>query len=296
VRKRFPKVIKLDGVDIPAPITFEVSEPSRMPEVRGSSFCNEEAKKVVLAFWEQYMSLYDSNDRQPLMQAYHETATMSMMASYTQQGHVSQMDPSKKLSVYLSDSRNLLRNPDKIRKYKLLHQGKLDIMTFLQKLPKTTHDPASIVIDMPVAVESFILFNIVGLFKERDERHTPIRYFSRTFAIVPLNGGFVIANELLFITTATTEQIKGSFKPVAVPPSGVATIPVAATSAATAPTRPATEEEKRAMLASFAQQSGMNEEWSRKCLEENEWDFNRSAFVFSQLKEQGKIPPEAFSN
>lgn len=83
-------------MDIPPPITFEVAEPVRMPEVRGSSFCNEEAKKVVLAFWEQFVSLYDSNDRQPLMQAYHETATVSMMASYSQQGHVSQMDPTKK--------------------------------------------------------------------------------------------------------------------------------------------------------------------------------------------------------
>lgn len=83
-------------MDIPAPITFEVAEPVKMPDVRGSSFCNEEAKKVVLAFWEQYVSLYDSNDRQLLMQAYHETATMSLMASYTQPGHVSQMDPIKK--------------------------------------------------------------------------------------------------------------------------------------------------------------------------------------------------------
>lgn len=166
-----------DGVDIPAPITFDVSEPIRMPEIRGSSFCNEEAKKVVLAFWEQFVLCYDSDNRQPLMQAYHETASMSMMASYSSQGHVSQADPSKKyvlldkqgfyfilgitlyifhyrLSNYLGDSRNLLRNPDKHRKYKLLNVGKLEIINFLQKFPKTTHDPASFVIDMPVAVVS----------------------------------------------------------------------------------------------------------------------------------------------
>ena len=54
--------------------------------------------------------------------------------------------------MYLGDSRNLLRNPDKVRKYKLLHQGKLEILALLEKLPKTTHDSSSIVIDMPVAV------------------------------------------------------------------------------------------------------------------------------------------------
>ncbi|ODN05805.1 Nuclear RNA export factor 1 [Orchesella cincta] len=300
VRKRFPKVTKLDGVDIPPPITFEVSEPVKMPEVRASSFCNEEAKKVVLAFWEQYVMLYDSNERQPLIQAYHETAAMSMMASYSQQGHVSQMDPSKKLSVYIGDSRNLHRQPDKHRKYKLLHQGKQDIIEFLQRLPKTTHDVASFVIDMPVAVENFILFNVIGLIKEREERNQPIRYFSRTFALVPLNGGFVIVNELLYITNPTTEQIKGAFKAAPITANAVVNVnPVPAavqgpSTAVAALSRAPTEDEKRVMLASFSQQSGMNEDWSRKCLEQNEWDFNRSAVVYSQLKEQGKIPPEAF--
>ncbi|CAL8107162.1 unnamed protein product [Orchesella dallaii] len=289
-----------DGVEIPPPITFEVAEPIQMPEIRGSSFCNEEAKKVVLAFWEQYVLLYDSDDRKPLIQAYHETAAMSMMASYSQQGHVSQLDPSKKLSIYLGDSRNLHRTPDKHRKYKLLHQGKQDIIEFLQRLPKTTHDVASFVIDMPVAVENFILFNVVGLMKEREERNQPFRYFSRTFALVPLNGGFVIVNELYYITNPTTEQIKGAFKAVPVTANTMVNInpvPVAVQGPSTAVAalgRAPTDQEKLIMLASFSQQSGMNDDWSRKCLEQNEWDFNRSAVVFSQLKEQGKIPPEAF--
>jgi nuclear RNA export factor len=67
-----------------------------MPEIRGSSFCNEQAKAVVLRFWELYVSIFDSDDRQPLLQAYHDTASMSMMASYSQSGHVSQIESSKK--------------------------------------------------------------------------------------------------------------------------------------------------------------------------------------------------------
>lgn len=89
-------LVQKDGLDIPPPITFEVAEPIRMPEIKGSTYCNEQAKAVVLAFWQQFMTVYDSDDRKPLLQAYHENATMSMMASYSQQGHVSQMDPSKK--------------------------------------------------------------------------------------------------------------------------------------------------------------------------------------------------------
>lgn len=31
-----------------------------------------------------------------------------------------------------------------------------------------------------------------------------------------------------------------------------------------------------------------------RCLEENAWDFNKSAAIFTQLKAQNQIPPEAF--
>jgi hypothetical protein len=121
VRKRFPKVVKLvrlnegsvveeiscliligsdvsqDGQDLAPSISFDVSEPSKMPDVRGSCYCNEEAKKVILRFWELYVSIYDTDNRQPLLEAYHDLASMSMMCSYvTQGGHVSQVDQTKK--------------------------------------------------------------------------------------------------------------------------------------------------------------------------------------------------------
>lgn len=57
-----------------------------------------------------------------------------------------------RLSYYLQDSRNLKKQTDKQKRFKLLHQGKLDIVSFLSKFPKTTHDPNSYLIDMPVAV------------------------------------------------------------------------------------------------------------------------------------------------
>lgn len=68
-----------------------------MPEIRGSSFYNDQAKAVVQRFWELYVSIFDSDDRQPLLEAYHDMASMSLMASYAQSGgHVSQIESSKK--------------------------------------------------------------------------------------------------------------------------------------------------------------------------------------------------------
>jgi nuclear RNA export factor len=57
-----------------------------------------------------------------------------------------------RLSNYIGESRNLIRTTEKHKRLKLLHTGKLDVVAFLSKLPKTTHDVNSFVIDMPVAV------------------------------------------------------------------------------------------------------------------------------------------------
>lgn len=51
----------------------------------------------------------------------------------------------------MKDSRNLRRVDDVQRRFRLLQQGKVDIVSFLSKLPKTLHDPNSLVVDVPVA-------------------------------------------------------------------------------------------------------------------------------------------------
>jgi len=38
----------------------------------------------------------------------------------------------------------------------------------------------------------------------------------------------------------------------------------------------------------------MNLEFSVQCLEQNNWDFDKAAVNFSEAKEKGIIPPEAF--
>ncbi len=50
----------------------------------------------------------------------------------------------------MKDSRNLKRIDDPQRRFRLLQQGKVDIVSFLSKLPKTLHDPSSLVVDVPV--------------------------------------------------------------------------------------------------------------------------------------------------
>ncbi|XP_015373159.1 PREDICTED: nuclear RNA export factor 1-like [Diuraphis noxia] len=50
--------------------------------------------------------------------------------------------------------------------------------------------------------------------------------------------------------------------------------------------------DKLTMIKSFSNESGMNNEWAKKCLEENGWDYAKAASCFSDLK--ANIPPAAF--
>lgn len=54
------------------------------------------------------------------------------------------------------------------------------------------------------------------------------------------------------------------------------------------------EHTKQTMVLAMSNQSGMNAEWSRQCLEETQWNFERAAFIFTELHKQNKIPEKAF--
>lgn len=94
-----------------------------------------------------------------------------------------------RLDSYLKDSRNLKRIDDVQRRFRLLQQGKVDIVSFLSKLPKTMHDPNSLVVDVPVTSVFQTKFLIVQYLKtclnlsifasEPFDCHVRDRYFSR---------------------------------------------------------------------------------------------------------------------
>uniref|UniRef100_A0A0L8I879 TAP-C domain-containing protein n=3 Tax=Octopus bimaculoides TaxID=37653 RepID=A0A0L8I879_OCTBM len=48
------------------------------------------------------------------------------------------------------------------------------------------------------------------------------------------------------------------------------------------------------MVSQFSAQSEMNAEYSLECLQQNNWEYEKAAQVFLNLKTNGKIPLEAF--
>ncbi|XP_076015673.1 nuclear RNA export factor 1 [Genypterus blacodes] len=279
VRQRFPRLLKLDGHDLPPPIGFDVEAPTTIPTCKGSCFISDDIKSLILRFLQQYYSIYDSGDRQPLLDAYHDGACLSLTTPYSTQ------NPSRSsLGEYHKDSRNLKRVKDSTMRFRLLKNTRLNVVAFINELPKTQHDIASFTIDVNTYTNTLLSFTVSGVFKEvavDGKSRDSTLAFSRVFVTVPAGGpGLCIVNDQLFIRTATTEEIRRAFVAPAPTPSSS---PV--------PTLTAPQQE---MLSAFSQKSGMNFEWSQKCLQDNEWDFNRAAQIFTQLKTDGKIPEVAF--
>lgn len=289
VRKRLPKIIKLDNMDLPPPIGFDVPEDDyKLPAAKASFLCDTAGAGIVRQFLEQYFMIYDSDNRQPLLEAYHEHAMISMTV-FNSPSQGSQ----QRLQTYLTYNRNLNSKRDLDTRCRYLKMGRLPVVSFLSELPNTKHDPQTFVVDLTLFTPQLILLTVTGVFKERKVAviNEPYRSFQRSLVIVPSGSGFCIRNEMIHINNATRIQEEKAFKTPAAPAVVAPVPPVAAVPPVVGGPDDNT---KLQMVQAMAAHSNMNLEWSRKCLEETNWDFERAGFAFTELHKQNRIPPEAF--
>lgn len=202
--------MKLDGIDLPPPISFDISEEANFPDEQKTFLCDTNGELVVRHFLEQYFSIYDSKNRQPLLSAYHSEAMFSFTMAYPY--GLGKDKNVAWLNWYQTDNRNILRVQDVERRCKLLKQGQLSVVSFLQDMPETKHDIHSFTVDLTLFTPQMICLTVSGLFKELKTSHKtpPTRYFFRTLVIVPAGSGFCIANEQYHVSNATPEQAKVS--------------------------------------------------------------------------------------
>uniref|UniRef100_A0A8C5QL10 Nuclear RNA export factor 1 n=1 Tax=Leptobrachium leishanense TaxID=445787 RepID=A0A8C5QL10_9ANUR len=257
VRERFPKLLQLDGQELVPPINFDVETPTLLPPTKGSYLQNDEIKGLVLRFLQQYFTCYDGEDRQGLLNVYHDEACCSLCIPYFQGQNPSRSS----LGEYFKDCRNLKKLKDPSIRHKLLKHKRLNIVGFLNELPRTQHDLNSFVVDI---TNTQLCFVVNGIFKEVEgPSRDPVRAFSPLCMMLLVNDG-------IFIRNATTEEIRKAFATPAPTPSS-SPVPVMASV-------------PQDMVQAFIQLSGMNAEWSQKCLQDNEWDFDQAAQTFLTLK------------
>lgn len=280
IRKIFPSLQVLDGKTLPKEIGFEDdgSVTTDLPLTLPKLIKNAGAGTLVLQFLEQYFKLYDSDSRQPLLDAYDENAMMSLSSA----GNYESLKP------YIEESRNLVRVASEQRKLKLLRRGRLQIVSFLSGLPKTQHDPTTFTLDLPFTSELLMIFTVTGMFKEREGKKAGVRHFNRCFIVVPRGTGFCIINETLYVCNPTATKAKQAFTSHE---SSMTSLNQAPPPPASTDVDPAT---KRTLATAFSEMSGMNLEWSGRCLDENQWNYDKATAVFNEIKAAGKVPPEAY--
>jgi nuclear RNA export factor len=76
--------VKLDGKDVET-ISFDVdSQPKALPAWKKLFFSDPSGQSIVDQLIQEYFAMYDSDDRQQLVQAYHKEAVFSLSATDNQ--------------------------------------------------------------------------------------------------------------------------------------------------------------------------------------------------------------------
>lgn len=280
---------------LPKVISFDVGQEEKLPSSTSSFFCEAQGQDIVKAFINEYFQIYDSGSRQNLEQAYHANAFFSQCAFYPPQNN---SGSGKSLNTYIQESRNLFKVSDYPRRKKQLRMGKESIVQYLVQLPKTQHDLSSFTVDLIKFTPELLNLTVCGIFREPNasdiETTWPVRYFSRTFLIVPFGQGFCIVNDLFAITNASDAQIATAFKKDAGSTISLQSLQAAAVPAATGP--PALDNAVRQqMVEALAARTGMNFNYSTQCLDASQWNFEQAVWTFEEHKKKGGIPPEAFA-
>lgn len=164
---------------------------------------------------------------------------------------------------------------------------------------------------------------LTGYFQEVNNKEEPIRYFNRTFIIIPEGTGYCICNEQMHISQPTDAQLKQlksqlsqNVQPtpllpqtlpvqqptVLIPPTSVEQSAPLAPQMSTGlevakpmETAELSEEIKQQMIVTLSQQTNMNLQWSFKCLNEVQWNYDNAFAAFQNFFKLGQIPPEAFA-
>ncbi|XP_011863446.1 PREDICTED: nuclear RNA export factor 1-like [Vollenhovia emeryi] len=292
VRKRFPRLLRLDGIELPRPIIFDVIDiTARIPPSQRMFVSDPKIQVIASQFLQQYFTIFDSDNRQPLLDAYAENACLSLtITNFHNNNH--------KLNRYLTENRNLFRINDSNRRQKLLKQGRLPVVSFISEMPKTRHLLNTFTMDITLATQAMMFITITGYFQELD-KDEPIRYFNRTFIIVPEGAGYCIRNEQLHIgqpPDAQLKQLHQQLNQLRSQPQPQ-TVPLE-TSEVAKPMR--TEEQlsaeiKQQMTVTLSRHTNMNMEWSLKCLQETQWNYDNALSAFHEFFKRGQIPSEAFT-
>lgn len=276
VKEICPTIKKLDGVLLGT---------EGFLAYRRNYAISHNVEPIIDQFLEHYFTLYDSNNRTYLRGIYHPQALFSISTSYIPGQHSSVIT---KLEPYKKHSRNLMKLSDFSKTTEQLENGQENIARRLSSLPRTEHDPYTFTVDVLYYTEKQIVLVVTGAFREPMDnlKDTECLYcFSRTFILAARElGEYCIMNEMLHVSNATNILASRAFKNVRVTKPKNTTIVQKAQS----------QTEKGEFIQVISKVTGLNVEWSKRCLEEAKWDLKKALETFVDFYKLDKIPQDAF--
>uniref|UniRef100_A0A1I8AU22 TAP-C domain-containing protein n=1 Tax=Steinernema glaseri TaxID=37863 RepID=A0A1I8AU22_9BILA len=331
----FPAVTLLDGVAVTRQIdvTEAVSGPKKeepeLPAVRNGFTPDPALEETIKKFIMEYLTLYDGEDGrksrqklfdaydEDLFDAYDEDATFTCVQENLFDGMSKPFYPDRDAQLYYRRNSHNILHEEKWTRYrdKIVKTGRMAIAAELSAMPLTTHIMDSLVLDIFSVSDTFLTFVLQGLFRDGSQAFKndgEMCYFSRTFTVLPRDGGrVVVANDMLTLSAISDLTLtryknlltKASVASLEQPATANQAIAAMAQMSVTGamqqqpepvPTGYDTTDPniRRQMVEQFCLQSGMKAEWATKCLEDQNWNYEAAGKIFMDLKDQ--IPRDAF--
>ncbi|KAJ2841407.1 nuclear mRNA export, poly(A)+RNA binding protein [Coemansia brasiliensis] len=255
--------------------------------------------ELAMAFLAGFFKLYDEN-RDGLADIYDQGALFSLMVDTTNPTSEfarTNADSQKRVdfTTYIRISRNLTRVKSHQKRIHALVVGKAAVVQAIAQLPATYHPVQDAQrfsfdawrIDVDGALQGVAAVAVHGEFTEQQSRN--VISFDRTFMLVPAPPGSsaaavgspcVITNDQL-----TIRRYNGFHSWLPMPAETQAAAPGPSPALNLTP-------EQQEMARVLQEQTGMNAEWTLKCLESYSWNFHQAMSEFPQVR--GTLPPEAF--
>lgn len=271
----FPELSYLDGRKLLLPTVMNTQERKLMKPCKDIFMGSEVIKNQVHRFLREYYLMYDSEERQGLLNIYHDQACFSLTIPFNPN------DPDlNSMYVYFKDENDMKNFKEFHIQRQLLKYTKQDIVECLRGFPQTLHAFSSFQVNICFQMETMLCFSVCGLFKEEGTPKECVRAFMRIFIALLGSSNMYIVNDQLFVRNPSSEEINSAF--VIPSPTSYSNFKLVLS------------QEQQRMVQAFSTQSGMKLEWSQKCLEDNKWDYARAAEVFTMLQTKCKIPKEFF--
>ncbi|CAJ0960930.1 unnamed protein product, partial [Mesorhabditis belari] len=325
VHNIFPRVNMLDGNAVTPILTgVDPLDVGIEPLYRPSYFGDQpQVKELIEGFLLRFYEIYDGDnplmDRKKLADAYHDEEsmfTLTLQNFSNASGKSWKYHPEECFHAYIRQSHNL-KQLDKwdTRRAERVHVGAMSIVVALAKLPKTSHLKDSFTLDVSLVTSTLMAFSLSGLFEDgpgvRSGDVPELKYFNRQFVVAPRDASsLVIISDMLFISSLHPPRLE-KFKKLqekaaknALAPSTSQTMPIVSAVVdvnLTQPPPPIAQmpingepdnETKLEMIKQFSQQSGMKPDWSEKCLQDSNWNFEQAGQNF--LVARATIPADAF--